>query len=170
MRKLLALLCVTLLTACGFQLRGSYALPFDSLYIALPETNIVHATLKRNIEASSKTRVVYSAEDAEATMTVLADQQQKLILSLSSTGRVREFQLIRTFVFRVHDLQGRDFIPQSTVTIRRDLSYSDDQVLAKEAEEQLLWRDMQNDLVQQVMRRLSLAKPPKSASADATSR
>ncbi|MDE2599677.1 MAG: hypothetical protein KGL40_08640, partial [Rhodocyclaceae bacterium] len=52
----LMLLCVTLLTACGFKLRGSYDLPFDTLYIALPENNELHAVLKRNIEAGTKTR------------------------------------------------------------------------------------------------------------------
>ena len=169
MRKLLALLCLTLLTACGFQLRGSYELPFDSLYLAIPESAQLHAVLKRNIEASSKTRVSSDAQTAQATLTILGDAQTKVILSLSSRGRVSEYQLLRTFTFRVHDLTGRDFVPQTTVVIRRDMTFSDQQVLAKEAEEVLLRRDMETDLVQQVMRKLALAKlsvPP----ADATAR
>jgi LPS-assembly lipoprotein len=43
--------------------------------------------------------------------------------------------------------------------IRRDISFSDALVLSKEAEEVLLWRDIQNDLVQQLLRRLAAAKP-----------
>ncbi|HTJ96835.1 MAG TPA: LPS assembly lipoprotein LptE [Rhodocyclaceae bacterium] len=158
MRALLALLCVSLLTACGFQLRGNYDLPFDSLYISLPESSQLHAVLKRSIEASSKTRVSSDSQTAQALLTVIADQQAKNILSLNSSGRVREYQLVRSFTFRVHDIGGRDFVPQATIVIRRDMTFSDDQVLAKESEEALLWRDMQTDLVQQVMRRLSKAK------------
>jgi LPS-assembly lipoprotein len=40
----------------------------------------------------------------------------------------------------------------------RDISFSDERVLAKEQEEALLYRDMQNDMVQQIMRRMAAAK------------
>ena len=167
MRKLLALLCITLLTACGFQLRGNYALPFDTLYIGLAESNELHAALKRNIEAGSKTRVVDDPKTAQAIMTIVYDRTSKHILSLSSAGRVTEFQLIRTFAFRVHDVDGRDIIPQREIMLRRDLPYSDAQVLAKATEEVLLVRDMQSDLVQQIMRRLAAAKLGETGAATA---
>jgi LPS-assembly lipoprotein len=48
--------------------------------------------------------------------------------------------------------------PASTITLRREVTFSDDLVLSKEAEEALLWRDIQSDLVQQLMRRLAAAK------------
>lgn len=158
MRKLLPLLCIVFLTACGFQLRGNYALPFDSLYIDLPENNEVYASLKRGIEAGSKTKVLSDKDDAQAWMIVTNDRVTKSILSLSSAGRVREFQLIRTFSFRVIDKTGRELIPQRDIMLRRDLPYSDADILAKEYEEQLLVRDMQSDLVNQILRRLSAAK------------
>ena len=160
MRKFLVLLSLALLTACGFQLRGSYSLPFETIYINMPESSLLYASLKRSIEAGSKTKVIDDKNSATATLTVIGDQQIKNILSLSSTGRVREYQLVRAFTFRVHNTKGQDFVPQSTITLRRDLGFNDQQVLAKESEEQLLQRDMETDLVQQLMRRLSLAKPP----------
>lgn len=154
----LVLLAATLLTACGFQLRGAYSLPFDSLALALPETTDFYAQLKRTIEASSPTRVVSDGKQAQATLTVLGDTQQKNILSLNSSGRVREFQLVRTFMFRVSGPDRIDYIAPAQIVIRRDMTFSDSQVLAKDAEEVLIWRDIQNDLVQQLMRRLSAAK------------
>lgn len=157
MRKLLVLFCLTLLTACGFQLRGNYALPFDSLYIDLPENNEVYASLKRGIEAGSKTKVVGDRDQAQAWMIVTNDRVTKSILSLSSAGRVREFQLIRTFSFRVIEPSGREIIPQRDILLRRDLPFSDKDILAKEYEEALLVRDMQSDLVNQILRRLSAA-------------
>ncbi|WP_416142349.1 LPS assembly lipoprotein LptE, partial [Hydrogenophaga sp.] len=49
-------------------------------------------------------------------------------------------------------------IPPSQIVLRRDITYNDNLVLSKEAEEALLWRDIQNDLVQQILRRLAAAK------------
>jgi LPS-assembly lipoprotein len=146
------------LSACGFQLRGVYTLPFDTLYVALPESNELRAIIKRNIEASTQSRVVANVKEAQATLSILSDVPTKNILSLNSAGRVREYQLLRTFTFRVTDPKGQDFVPVSTIRITRDITFNDTTVLAKDTEESLLWRDIQNDLVQQLLRRLAAAK------------
>ncbi|MDP2811475.1 MAG: LPS assembly lipoprotein LptE [Rhodocyclaceae bacterium] len=159
---LLTVLAATLiLSACGFRLRGTFdtPLPFDTLHIALPATSELRSALKRSIEAAGKTRIVDDPKVAQAVLSVQGDSQQKNILSLSAAGRVREFQLVRTFGFRLHDLKGHDFMPPGTIVVRRDITFSDELVLAKESEEALLWRDMQSDLVQQLLRRLAAAKP-----------
>lgn len=156
--RLLLILATLVLSACGFQLRGAYSLPFDTIYIAQPESSELHAIIKRNIEASTQTRVVTDAKEARATLLVLGDAPLKRIMSLNSAGRVREYQLVRTFTFRVVDAKGQEFVPQSTLAISREMTFDDAAVLSKEAEEVLLWRDIQNDLVQQLMRRLAAAK------------
>ncbi len=160
MRTLVALAAAFLLSACGFQLRGSFSLPFDTVHIALPTTSELHAMLKRSIEASTSTRVVDNARDAQAILSITGDTQVKNILSLNTSGRVREFELVRTVGFRLTDPAGRDWLPPSQIALRRDISFNDAEVLAKESEETLLWRDMQNDLAQQMLRRLSVAKLP----------
>jgi LPS-assembly lipoprotein len=154
----LLLVAACLLAACGFQLRGSYVLPFATLHMTMATTSELYASLKRTIETSSATRVVADPQQAEAVLTVLEDRVDKSILSLNSSGRVREYQLTRSFSFRLSNNQNADFIPPSQVTIRRELTFSDDKVLSKESEEALIWREMQSDLVQQVMRRLTAAK------------
>lgn len=152
----LALLCA--IAGCGFQLRGSYALPFASLHLSLPSSSELYTALRRNIEASSATRVVTEAKDADAVLSVISDSSQKSILSLNASGRAREFQLIRSFNFKLNSQKGFEYIPASQIVIRREITYSDDLVLSKEAEEVLIWRDIQTDLVQQLMRRLSAVK------------
>lgn len=189
MKLSLILLLLGLLAACGFKLRGSaelpgYKLPFETIALTLEPTSEFYALLKRNIEASSPGTRVVEAKDAEAILTVLADTNQKNILSLNAAGRAREYQLVRSFSFKVHanvaaltpaaqvkytDARPAavptEYIPPSVITLRRDISFSDDLVLSKESEELLLQRDMQNDLVQQLMRRLAAAKlqPVKAA-------
>ena len=166
---LLVLLSASLLlAACGFQLRGAYSLPFDSIYINLPETGEMHAQLKRSIMASSSTQVVDAQKDGQVMLQILGDQQAKNILSLSAAGRAREYQLVRTLAFHVVDAKGSEWVPLSRIVVRRDVTFNDDLVLSKESEEALLWRDIQNDLVQQLLRRLSAAKvPPAPATSDA---
>ena len=177
------LLLISLLAACGFKLRGSadlpgYKLPFATIALSLDPSSEFHGQLKRTIEASSPgTRVVSDVSQAEAILTVLGDSSQKVILSLNAAGRAREFQLIRTFTFKVDANVAAtapaprvkytetpvaapvEYIAPSTITLRREITFSDDLVLSKESEEALLWRDMQSDLVQQLMRRLAAAKP-----------
>ena len=91
--------------------------------------------------------------------------REKTILSLNSAGRVREFQLQYRYGFRLHDRSGRDLIEPATIVLTRDMSFDDAAVLAKEQEEALLWRDMEADLVQQILRRLAV--PPQSTAAPA---
>jgi LPS-assembly lipoprotein len=146
------------LSACGFHLRGAQPLPFESMHVAVVEGSELGAALKRSIRAQGGTRLVDNPREAQAIFTVTGEAREKNILSLSAAGRVREFQLRLRFAFRLHDPKGREFIPPSEILLTRDISFSDEQVLAKEQEEALLFRDMQNDLVQQIMRRLAAAK------------
>jgi LPS-assembly lipoprotein len=63
----------------------------------------------------------------------------------------------------VHDGKGNLYVPPSTVQLSRDVTYNDTEILAKEAEEQLLFRDMQADMVQQLLHRLAAARAAKPA-------
>ena len=154
---------LVLMVGCGFQLRGSYALPYESLYLAIPEYSLVGAGLRRAIRASGSTRLTETAQEAQATFRSTAEAKEPIILSLSSSGRVREKRLRYRYGYRIVDGKGRDLVLPGVVELTRDLSYADSDVLAKTQEEDLLWRDMENDLVQQLMRRLAAAKPSPAA-------
>lgn len=167
-RFLSCALAATLLAACGFQLRGTYALPYESLYIAAPDYSTIGAGLKRAIRNTS-TRLADSAEDAQASFRPTGESRTSVILALSSAGRVREKRLIYHYTFRVVDHRGSDLILPVSVELFRDITYADSDVLAKTQEEELLWQDMENDLIQQLMRRLLVTKPswPKHNAGDA---
>jgi LPS-assembly lipoprotein len=147
------------LAACGFRLRGTAEVPFESLYLP-GATSGIALDLKRNIQAGTKARVVDDPKQADAVLEFTEETRQKEILSLTGTGRVREFQLRYRVGFRVHDSKGADYVPPSTIQLTRDVTFNDAEILAKEAEEQLLFRDMQSDMVQQIMRRLAAAQKP----------
>jgi LPS-assembly lipoprotein len=147
------------LAACGFQLRGAAELPFETIYV--PAGGGIALDVKRNIQAGTRTAVVDDPGRAQARLEFTQELREKHILSLTAAGRVREFQLRYQVGFRVHDGKGGEFVPASSVTLTREVTFNDAEVLAKELEEHQLYRDMQFDMVQQIMRRLAAAKRPK---------
>ena len=164
---LVAAVCAAL-AACGFQLRGAYSLPYDSIYLAVSEYSLIGVGLKRAIRSAEGTRLADSAKDAQATFLPTGEARESLILSLSSSGRVREKRLRYRYGYRIVDAQGRDLVLPGMVELTRDLAYADSDVLAKTQEEELLWRDMETDLVQQLLRRLSTARPETPTALPAT--
>lgn len=161
LRPLLALILALALVGCGFHLRGvgSGNLPYKTMYISLPDTADVNIWLQRYIKASGSTEIVEDAKSAEAIFQQVSDTRQKTILSVNALGRVREYRLQLDYRFRVVNQKGQILIPTNEINLTRDITFDDSNILAKDLEEGLLWRDMNNDLVNQIMRRLSVIKP-----------
>lgn len=148
------------LASCGFQLRGTngqYRMPFNSIYLGFPETSPLGVELKRNLSGGDA-KVVDDPKLADAALDVISEHRNKQILSLNSAGRVREYLLLYTLVFRVRDAAGAEMLGPTEITLKRNISFDESQTLAKESEEMLLYRDMQSDVVQQIMRRLAALK------------
>ena len=158
--KALVLVLALAMAGCGFRLRGSAEVPFETLYIP-QSTSGIGLDLKRNIEAGTSAKVIDDARKAQAILQVDQESRGKQILSLTGAGRVREFQLTYTVVFRVHDGKGGEYLPANTIELTREMTFLDTQILAKESEEQLLFRDMQIQAVQLILRRIAAAQPPK---------
>lgn len=162
-RIAIALALVIVLAGCGFHLRGSggATLPFNTVHVALPDNSALGAELKRHIRARSGTTVTTDPKAAQAVLDVPLESREKQVLSLNSQGRVREYALLYKVVFRVRDAAGKELLPPAEIVLKREVSFNEAQVIAKEHEEEMLYREMQSDLVQQVLRRLSALRPPK---------
>jgi len=157
MRAALAGLALAL-AGCGFHLRGTAQIPFETIYI--PGATPLAVELRRNVTASSGTRLADAPKNAQAVLAFTAEAREKVILSFTSAGKVNEYRLRYRVGFRVTDPNGAQvFLPSSEILLTRDMTFNDQQVIAKENEEALLYRDMQTDMVQQIMRRLAAARP-----------
>ena len=156
--SLILIAAALLLASCGFQLRGTAQLPFESMYVQAPTGSAFALQLKRAVEAGTSTRVTDSAGQAQVVLQILNELREKQILSLSGGGRVSEYLLRYRVSFRLTDRLNREHIPASEIVLRRDYTYSDDEALAKEGEEALLYQSMRNDAVQQLLRRLQATK------------
>ena len=160
-RALLMMALAVTLTACGFKLRGSegYNLPFHSIYVGFAETSPLGAELRRNLRGLDSLTVLDNAKGAEALLDVVSENRGKTILSLNSQGRVREYLLTYTIVFKVRNAAGVELLAPTEIALKRNIAFNEDAILAKESEEAVLVRDMQTDLVQQILRRLAAIKP-----------
>jgi LPS-assembly lipoprotein len=157
-----SLLMFSLLTAglagCGFELRKPPNYAFSTLFSSIPVVSPFGLKLKRSLESSGQVEVITDARQAERAE-VLFDQlfelREKVVVGRTSTGAIREFQLRMRYRFRVRSRNGIELIPDTEILLTRDINFNETGALSKESEEGLLYRDMENDLVMQIQRRLA---------------
>ena len=155
----LAGLASLVLGGCGFKLRGSQNFAFTSVAVMPQPGGALAAELRRSF--GSAVRVLALDEpltQAQVVIDILQELREKTVVGVNSSGQVVAFQLRIRVKFKVRTPQGLELTPETEVLLQRDMSFSESAVLAKEAEEAMLYRDMQSDLVQQLMRRLASVK------------
>lgn len=147
-------LALLALAGCGFTLRLPPKLSFRSLAMTgfEPRSSLAE-DLRRQIRA--QVQLLDDPAKADVVLQALADQRLRSVVASTAAAQVRELQLKLRFEFRVSAPDGRELIPKVQLLLTRDMSYSETFALAKEQEEGELFRDMQSDVVAQVMRRLA---------------
>ncbi|PKO73165.1 MAG: lipoprotein B transmembrane [Betaproteobacteria bacterium HGW-Betaproteobacteria-17] len=158
-RLFLAAIPALLATGCGFKPRRFEGIPFASLYIDAPHGGAVAARIRSALTSSKQTRLAANAGEAEAVLVLGQETRSKVILSLSGAGRVTEYRLGLQLTYRVNDREGRTLAVPEVIELSRDITYDDTQVLAKAAEEQLLYRDMEDGATRRILRRLQNIGP-----------
>jgi len=155
------------LTGCGFALRKTPAMPFQRLRLdGAAERSPLAAELRTRLAAGG-VQVLGSAAPVhvaggaagvpDVVLALLDDRRDKRVVASTAAGQVRELQLRVTLQFRLSTPGGRELIAPTTLSLSRDMSYSETGALAKAQEEGELYAGMQADIVQQVLRRLASA-------------
>jgi LPS-assembly lipoprotein len=159
-RRALVVGLALVMGACGFHLRGQAEYAFSSVYVSAARTPIFRTELVRALENGGNAKVLGTAEGAQVILDVPSIVDEKDVLSLSSGGGVREYALTMRVSFRLHDGDGLDWLPPGEIVLRRAYTFNEAEVLARDAEEQRLLREMQSDAVVQLVRRLQAARKP----------
>ncbi len=160
-RRLFVTACALALAGCGFQLRGAPELAFHSLYVNASEFSPTGNELKRNLASLGALTLIddpKQVSSADAILDILSEAREKTVVGINTSGQVTEFQLRSRLQFRLRTPQGKELIGPTELLLHRDISFNESAVLAKEAEEGLMFRDMQSDIVQQLIRRLAAVK------------
>jgi LPS-assembly lipoprotein len=160
-RRALLGAAAALLAGCGFELKRAPELQFRTVLLSgfAPRSPLA-AELRVNIDASTTTRVVDNVAQAQVILQALTDAREKTVVASTGAGQVREFELRERFRFSLRTPAGKELIAPTEILQVRDLSYSESVALAKEQEEDFLYRAMQTDIVSQVMRRLAAVQAP----------
>jgi LPS-assembly lipoprotein len=161
-RNLVLAFSLFVLAACGFQLRGMTNLGFKTAYVQ-QHNSPLGKELRRALRSSGVTVVQVPAE-AEMLLDIMEERTTKNILSLSGGGKVREYELFYRVTYRWREASNELWGPAQSIEQRRDYSYDDTQVLAKEGEEARLYSDMRSESAREIMRRLNAmgASTPKT--------
>jgi LPS-assembly lipoprotein len=149
------------LPGCGFQLRQTNDFAFKTLYANFSTTSPLGVELRRNLLGTGRIDLLTEPKEmlkADAILDVLSEDRQQVSVGVSATGQVRELQLRLRVRFRLRTPQGVELIEPVELSQQRDLSFTESAALSKEIEQGILYRDMQADIVQQIMRRLSAVK------------
>jgi LPS-assembly lipoprotein len=153
-RALLAALAGTALAGCGFQLRQPPRLAFSSIaFSGFAPRSPMAEELRRQL--ALQVRVLEAPAKADVVLEALADAREKSATASTSAAQVRDLQLRLKFTFRARTPAGRELIPRVELVVARDLSFIETAALAKDYEETEQYRDMQADVVAQVLRRLA---------------
>jgi LPS-assembly lipoprotein len=151
----LALGMMTALTGCGFRLRGAYEFPFQSLWFApgLPHLLVNHA--REHLHALQTLRVLDDPKKAEVHLHTLQYQREKEVLTLTGSGKVREFRLQTRLVVRVLNADQTERFPAFELRQQRTLSWEDREWLGRENEEEWLFERMDEALAEALIRYLA---------------
>ncbi|MDD5332833.1 MAG: LPS assembly lipoprotein LptE [Rhodoferax sp.] len=147
------------LAGCGFKLRASQNFSFSTLAVLPNPGGPLALELRRSVAGA--VRVLAPGEaltQAQLVIDILQEQREKVVVAVNSSGQVREFQLRIRLKFKIRTPLGHELVPDTDMLQQRDISFNESAALAKEAEEGLLYRDMQTDLVQQLLRRLATVR------------
>ena len=156
-RRLLAALPLLALAGCGFQLKGAASLQFESIALTgfaprSPLEQELRAALARSVtvkDAPDQAQVVFQA---------LSEERLRRAVAFTASGQVRDIQLRTIFRYRAQTPKERELIPESRIEQIRELSFIERQALGKQQEADDLFREMQSDIVQQLLLRLSTVR------------
>ena len=147
------------LTACGFKLRGVFTFGFTSMQVSGLVDSPVSKALQESLSGLGVAVGAPVAGKAGAVvLNVVIDQRERAVVGGSSSGQVRELVLRQRFRYSLSTPEGRRLLEEAEMLLERNITYSEADALSKSAEEELMFKDMQSDTVQQVLRRLSAVK------------
>ena len=156
--KLLFLVIAITLSSCGFKLKGSYEIPYQTIYLQAAEESRVGRIIKRKIQRKSNIEIVQTLSAAEATINILEEVSTRAVAVLSNVGSVDEYELIYTVRYRIGPGQNSSSMQEGQIVLRRKITHSDLDIAAKSNEEDVLINDMASEAATGILVRLSRAK------------
>ena len=156
--KLLFLVIAITLSSCGFKLKGSYEIPYQTIYLQAAGESRIGRIIKKKIQRKSNIEIVQTSSEAEATISILEEASTQAVAVLSNVGSVDEYELIYTVRYRIGPGQNSSSMQEGQIVLRRKITHSDLDIAAKSNEEDVLINDMASEAATGILVRLSRTK------------
>lgn len=148
------------IAGCGFHLRGAANLPDSLKQIYVQGINLKQGlglTLQRGLKQNG-VDVVSDYQKESAVLTILDNRFERRVLSVGSNAKVSEYELYGLLKFKITDGEGKLIVEPQTLEAIRNYQFDQTQVLSSDSEEALLRENLNQQLVQSLLRRLSAVK------------
>jgi LPS-assembly lipoprotein len=146
----------TLVAGCGFHLQGALTTPaeMERTYLdPLDERSLFHRELRQQLQAAG-VQLVDTPQQATAILSILADETDQRVLSVSGRNVPTEYEVFYTVGYSIMSGERVLLSPQN-VTLTRDYTYDATLVLGKAREESMMREAIAKDLVRVVLKQIS---------------
>ncbi|KPK12533.1 MAG: hypothetical protein AMJ68_01230 [Acidithiobacillales bacterium SG8_45] len=147
------------IASCGFQLRGTTidrewppALAQLQLKLDVSQSTVFERTLRDELAQVYRVQLL---DNNAPVLAVSGVSRSRRVLSLSSTGKASEYLLQFDAAFSVSDAAGKQLIASQRFRLQREFTVGTENILAKQAEEQRIYDEMQADAARQLLRRVA---------------
>jgi len=152
-KNIFLLTLLLFISACGYHLRGTIDLPEGLKRIYMQgASGTLYKTMQRTLKSSGG-EMVTSVEQAGIVVQVIKEKMDRRVLSLSSSGRANEYEIIYTLNFNFLDAEGMMLSEKQKIEISKDYFNDQEEVLGKNNEEQVIREEMYRTAVQSIVNR-----------------
>jgi LPS-assembly lipoprotein len=152
----LAVLVVLATPGCGFELRREAELTpaWQRLAFVTPDDRGLLAREVRAALARGGATVV-PATDGVPVVRVLAAGVSVEPVAIDATARVQEYAVILRVELEAQAADGSVALPRQAIELRREYAFDESQALGAQAQQDLIRRELEREMVQQVMLRIA---------------
>lgn len=152
-KKAVIVVVALLLSACGYHLRGAYALPSTMKSIYLEGGSGPLREQFKQVMTSSSGQLTSTRQGAGLVVRILNEESNRRTVSLSSRGKSNEFELYYYLEYELANAGNALLMERQPIEIRREY-YNDQQaVMAKESEEAVIRDEMYQQVVRTIVNR-----------------
>lgn len=155
--RLALIVALSFLSACGYHLRGTIALPdaLKNLYM-FGASSSLHSEMQEMLKAS-KGKFASSPNDAGIVIKVLKEDMRRRVLSIGQTGKSSEVELDYYLRFQFYDNQETPLMDEQTIELTREFFNDQTSVLAKDSEDSVIRKEIYRQVARMLVARAQVA-------------
>jgi len=154
----IVLSCILSVSACGWRLRGTLALPsnLNVLHVDAVDAHGDLITDLKRLLMANKITLTDKASEAPFSVLIVQERSDRRTVSVSNNALVAEYELTMEVDYRITEQDKPDSVSMATASVVRSFDFDENDVIGKGEEEGLIQKEMRRDLVQQIVRRLQV--------------